>query len=284
MTKLGTPIGAGPKGAIVVVGLARVGAPPEPNWRAAVGVPSRQRLVAAAGRARGLARAPSCEPPPLASPRSSLWVTPPRTSGWLPPPIVSPCFDGLAAFCSPPLVRFGAGVGVAASGDRGCRRRSWRSGRRRPVPRWCRSGLSQSGSAMSTRPSPSSSRPLAQAGAGRERDRRSSPLAGGRRAGGAFGDRVGAGHRGPCQRRGRQQGGEHDDRCDLGSHPSCASMPADPDTDSRPLPPRTPGERKVPVHPGRATTPAAPQQVLNQRLLSCLQMPDFQASRMSSLS
>src|ERR1700709_2446112 len=32
MTKLGTPIGAGPKGAIVVVGLARVGAPPEPNW------------------------------------------------------------------------------------------------------------------------------------------------------------------------------------------------------------------------------------------------------------
>ena len=28
MTKLGTPIGAGPKGAIVVVGLAAVGEPP----------------------------------------------------------------------------------------------------------------------------------------------------------------------------------------------------------------------------------------------------------------
>ena len=28
MTKLGTPIGAGPKGAIVVVGLAVVGVPP----------------------------------------------------------------------------------------------------------------------------------------------------------------------------------------------------------------------------------------------------------------
>ena len=32
MTKLGTPIGAGPNGAIVVVGLARVGAPPGSNW------------------------------------------------------------------------------------------------------------------------------------------------------------------------------------------------------------------------------------------------------------
>ena len=52
MTKLGTPIGAGPKGAIVVVGLARVGAPPAANW--APPSPSfGQRLVAAAGGARG---------------------------------------------------------------------------------------------------------------------------------------------------------------------------------------------------------------------------------------
>ena len=51
MTKLGTPIGAGPNGAIVVVGLARVGAPPGSNWRAAVAV-FVERLGAAAGRAR----------------------------------------------------------------------------------------------------------------------------------------------------------------------------------------------------------------------------------------
>ena len=51
MTKLGTPIGAGPKGAIVVVGLAAVGAPPAANWEP----PSLlvgERLVAAAGGAR----------------------------------------------------------------------------------------------------------------------------------------------------------------------------------------------------------------------------------------
>jgi hypothetical protein len=33
MTKLGTPIGAGPKGAIVVVGLPVVGAPPAENYK-----------------------------------------------------------------------------------------------------------------------------------------------------------------------------------------------------------------------------------------------------------
>src|ERR1700743_2027767 len=73
MTKLGTPIGAGPKGAIVVVGLARVGAPPGSNWAppslpsasgwgaapgavgggAAPSPPSARRLGAPAGRARG---------------------------------------------------------------------------------------------------------------------------------------------------------------------------------------------------------------------------------------
>ena len=37
MTKLGTPIGAGPKGAIVVVGLAAVGVPPSRYCGAAVG-------------------------------------------------------------------------------------------------------------------------------------------------------------------------------------------------------------------------------------------------------
>ncbi len=54
MTKLGTPIGAGPKGAIVVVGLAMVGEPPEPNW----------------------------EPP-----------SPPSAKGWSPPPVALGAFD-----------------------------------------------------------------------------------------------------------------------------------------------------------------------------------------------
>ncbi len=51
MTKLGTPIGAGPKGAIVVVGLAVVGRAAGGERRAAVAA-FGQRLVAAAGRAR----------------------------------------------------------------------------------------------------------------------------------------------------------------------------------------------------------------------------------------
>ena len=71
MTKLGTPIGAGPKGAIVVVGLAAVGAPPLPKARAAVGAVG-QRLVARRGAgggdaaaavaaaAAGVAEAPGC--------------------------------------------------------------------------------------------------------------------------------------------------------------------------------------------------------------------------------
>ncbi len=57
MTKLGTPIGAGPKGAIVVVGLARVGAPPSLNGEPPFAFVFLQRLVAAAGRARRLHRA-----------------------------------------------------------------------------------------------------------------------------------------------------------------------------------------------------------------------------------
>ncbi len=79
MTKLGTPIGAGPKGAIVVVGLAGVGVPPAAYWEppsAAFGA----RLVAAAVGARCADRRRSV-PPPLASPRLSLWVTPPSAVG-----------------------------------------------------------------------------------------------------------------------------------------------------------------------------------------------------------
>ena len=77
MTKLGTPIGAGPKGAIIVVGLPRVGAPPGSNW-APPSLPSPSGWVpppVALG-----AVVPPPLPPPLESPRLSLWVTPPRVS------------------------------------------------------------------------------------------------------------------------------------------------------------------------------------------------------------
>jgi len=77
MTKLGTPIGAGPNGAIVVVGLARVGAPPGSNW-APPSLPSPSGW-SPPPVAPGALTPPPLLPPPLASPRLSLWVTPPRT-------------------------------------------------------------------------------------------------------------------------------------------------------------------------------------------------------------
>ena len=84
--KLGTPIGAGPKGAIVVVGLAAVGEPPEPNWEPP-SAPSA-RGWSPPPVALGALTAPPEAPPPLASPRSSLRVTPSLSPASLPSIVV----------------------------------------------------------------------------------------------------------------------------------------------------------------------------------------------------
>ena len=76
MTKLGTPIGAGPKGAIVVVGLAVVGAPPAANW----------------------------EPPSL-----------PSASGWSPPPVALGGLDAAAVAAAAARVAEALVVGDAAA-------------------------------------------------------------------------------------------------------------------------------------------------------------------------
>src|SRR5215218_1654289 len=85
MTKLGTPIGAGPKGAIVVVGLATVGAPPglyaaPPSGPFGAGW-SPPPLALGAVTAPVLL-------PPAASPRTSLREIPPLPAS--PPPIAEP--------------------------------------------------------------------------------------------------------------------------------------------------------------------------------------------------
>ena len=149
MTKLGTPIGAGPKGAIVVVGLAAVGEPPAPNWEPPS--PPSARGWSPPPVALG-ALTPPPEPPPPASPRLSLRVTPlPPAS---PPSIVAP-------FLTPLSLR-GEGAGAVASGaGTGVAAAAFGVTVASLVP----VGTVQSGSARSMRPSASSSRPLAQAGA-----------------------------------------------------------------------------------------------------------------------
>src|SRR6476659_764302 len=154
MTKLGTPIGAGPKGAIVVVGIAIVGVPPAEYWEP----PSEP---SGAGwspppLALGAVTAPSA-PPPLASPRTSLRETPPLP---LPPPSISvpssrpPFLPGAGEGAGA-----GAGIGVASSSSAGAGAEG---------ASLVSSGASQSGSSSSASPSPSSSSPLAQAGACKE--------------------------------------------------------------------------------------------------------------------
>ena len=159
MTKLGTPIGAGPKGAIVVVGLASGRA----RRRRRTGS-RRRRLRPAAGRRRrwrsGRSTPPPELPPPLESPRLSLWVTPPLVVVRL---RLRVAVDRAALLEPAGLDRSPAGVaavggqrsaGVAALGAAAGAGASL-------VP----VGEVQSGSARSIRPSPSSSTPLAQAGA-----------------------------------------------------------------------------------------------------------------------
>src|ERR1700712_3347316 len=79
MTKFGTPIGGGPKGAIVVVGFSRFGAPPSSNW--APPSPFSGSGCVPPPVAVGALTAPPLLPPPLSSPSVSPWATPPRISG-----------------------------------------------------------------------------------------------------------------------------------------------------------------------------------------------------------
>src|SRR6476659_6001523 len=103
MTKLGTPIGAGPKGAIVVVGLAVVGVPPleycEPPS------PPSGAGWSPPPFALGAVTAPLGLPPPGLS-RSSLRSTPSLPAGLL-PTIPVPCL-------TPPSPVDGSGEGSGA--------------------------------------------------------------------------------------------------------------------------------------------------------------------------
>src|SRR5215203_6298091 len=151
MTKLGTPIGAGPKGAIVVVGLIVVGAPPS-AYCEPPSVPS-----GSGWSPPPLAPGAVTAPLPLSMlglPRPSLRVTPPLPPAAPPPSISLPCSrPGL-----PPGPGAGAGTGSASVSAGG-------SGAGAEGASLESSGDSQSASPLSRRPSPSSSTPFAQAGA-----------------------------------------------------------------------------------------------------------------------
>ena len=128
MTKLGTPIGAGPKGAIVVVGLARVGAPPSSNW--APPSPASASGWVPPPVALGALTPPPLLPPPLGSPRSSLWVTPPRTSGSASSSSDSPRSNSLWFFLPASAPGSFRPDGEVEVEGRGVVARRWRRGRR----------------------------------------------------------------------------------------------------------------------------------------------------------
>src|SRR3954451_11638130 len=155
MTKLGTPIGAGPKGAIVVVGLAIVGAPPAVNWAPPFEPSGLGRGWLPPPLAPG-AVVPPPEPVPGAA-SSSL-----RRPPLLPPPAELPSISLPCLMAPPELPSFsgpgGAGAGTASPSVASA---GGVAGGISVVS----SGDSQSGSSMSTSPSLSSSRPLEQAGA-----------------------------------------------------------------------------------------------------------------------
>ena len=258
MTKLGTPIGAGPKGAIVVVGLAAVGAPPAENCGAAVGCLLRQWLVAAAVGARG-GGAARCRLP-LRVGRGlvvvdALVLAPPSlpsmpVPSWSRPGSVLP--SGWAELGGADRFAFGR-----------LRRRPGRS-----VPRWCRRAIRSRG---------------LRGRRGRRRRRRCRWRRPGRvaRAPGRWSCRarvdrpvaplgasgLGAGE-GGAQRRRPAEAGESDGQCELGSHPE--SVPA---TRLVPLP----GTRKLTLlaSPGVRNECGRPQQALNHAVQHAGEREDF---------
>ncbi len=215
--KLGTPIGAGPKGAIVVVGLPRVGAPPASNW--APPSPSSPSGWSPPPVALGAWTAPPELPPPLASPRLSLSVAPPLHVAWprrrrsSRPARLDPCRRSRSRL--------------------GLRSRAALRGRGRALPFVAGRGRFLAGAfrrdAVRVFEVDQAVGVVVEAvGAGGRRG------GGGdeRGQGGAFGgvrsvSGSAPGHRG-AQRRCRQQAGERDDQCDLGSHPSAPRYPRSP--------------------------------------------------------
>jgi hypothetical protein len=143
MTKLGTPIGAGPKGAIVVLGLAPVGAPPVANWEPP-SVPS------AGGWTPAVAGGALTPPAAVVAPRLSLCLTPPSDSVTASPALRPTPLCTLAPVCD-----FSSLAGVFASAEA-----SFSTSASSLVSE----ADSQSGSSRSTSPSLSSSTSFAQAG------------------------------------------------------------------------------------------------------------------------
>ena len=260
--KFGTPIGAGPKGAIVVVGLPRVGAPPLPNW--APPSPSPPSAWSPPPFAPG-ALTPPPVPLELLSPRSLLWVTPPLTSSASAASSSEPCST------SPPpslLFLLLSGEEVVLTPALGASSVSL--------------GSVQSGSSASISWSPSSSTPLPQAGGEGGGQGRSCRRG---RHRGAVGERVGAGDRG-AQRGHRQEAGERDDQCDLVSHPSAPHYPCPPSRNAAAAAGPSPDDGH-----GHATrSPRGAQRLWpppNMPLISSRFMPApaaFQPNRMRSLS
>src|SRR4051794_21067541 len=157
MTKLGTPIGAGPKRARVVLGLARVGEPSAlkgaGGWG---GVPPSLPFVPS-----GAFRVEFCGAPfPSVSfcwrPPSAVVLSPP-----MPEFVVLPPLPPLGAEPPPPVVPVGP-VGAVGSGVAGTGSGTGTGALYSLVA----TELVQPGSARSIRPSPSSSAPLAQTGSG----------------------------------------------------------------------------------------------------------------------
>ena len=262
MTKLGTPIGAGPKGAIVVVGLAAVGAPPasncEPPSPLLVGRGWSPPPVALGALTR---RVP---PPPLESPRSSLLGDAAAAFGWCRrrsscPASSSP--PSPAAFVAAPGSAFVAGRGRGSAVRRGSASsfRRWRAalpGRLAGVLGAFAVGVFDVDEAVAV--------VVEAVGAGRglERDAASSRRCRGRERR-SLRDLVGAGHRAPRAVSASEAGDEHDDRCDLGSHPiapRCLPTERTP----RPLPPHA-RRGKLPTRTG-VRNARGPQHGLNQRL------------------
>ena len=252
--KLGTPIGAGPKGAIVIVGLA--------EGRGAAGVERgrRRRRRSASGWspppvALGASTAPSGPLPPLASPRLSLTVAPPRRAWRVAAAIERPADAGPSRLVGP--------VRPSGRGRASARRprRGWRllagPGRRGAV-----------GSSRSTRPSLSSSRPLAQAGACSE------GTAVVVVAGGSAGRCRPAGLLRPSPRPEPTPPGSWRARRSVRSWFSsqCASclLPATRNAAAATVPSPSGRRANVPARPGARNGCAAPQQALNQQP-SCLQ-------------
>ncbi len=197
MRKFGTPSGVGPKGAIVVVGLAVVGVPPLPNWTPPL------PLFAGAGCtpavALGALTPPEWPPPPLVSPIASL--------RWAPPgPIGVPARTPSSAVVPEVGASMLLPVSVVAVEDADSSLGS--------------AGELQSGSSPSTSPSPSSSTLFEQAGSV------ASATVGTRREVGRFaaGKLVGS-READAERRDDAEAGQSYGQCELVPHASAPQYP-----------------------------------------------------------